>query len=97
MTTITAYCRHKNLPLSSVSTTYDFSRIHAKDCEDCDIPDKGFIEKITSNVHIEGDFDEGTAETTGPDRCEVPGPTKLWHTVSRLKTTLLLAEGGSHD
>ncbi len=56
--TLAWYCRHKELPLESVSTTYDFSRVHADDCKDCDIPDKGYIEKITSNVHIEGDFDE---------------------------------------
>jgi len=56
--TIAWYCRHKGLALTSVSTTYDFSRIHADDCEDCDVPEKGFIEQITSNVHIEGDFDE---------------------------------------
>lgn len=56
--TIAWYCRHKGLPLESVSTTYDFSRVHAKDCEDCDTPDKGLIEKITTNVHIVGDFDE---------------------------------------
>jgi putative redox protein len=56
--TISWYCQHKKIPLESVSTTYDFSRVHADDCRDCDIPDKGFIEKITSNVHIEGDFDE---------------------------------------
>jgi uncharacterized OsmC-like protein len=56
--TIAAYCKHKSLPLESVTATYDFSRIHADDCADCDIPDKGFIEQITSNVHIEGDFDE---------------------------------------
>ena len=55
--TISAYCLHKGLPLESVSTTYDFSRIHADDCRDCDTPDKGFNEQITSNVHIEGDFD----------------------------------------
>ncbi len=55
--TISAYCLHKGLPLESVSTTYDFSRVHADDCRDCDTPDKGFIEQITSNVHIEGDFD----------------------------------------
>ncbi len=55
--TISAYCLHKGLALESVSTTYDFSRIHADDCRDCDAPDKGFIEQITSNVHIEGDFD----------------------------------------
>ncbi len=56
--TISWYCQHKKIPLESVSTTYDFSRVHADDCKDCDIPDKGFIEKITSNVHFEGDFDE---------------------------------------
>ncbi len=55
--TISAYCLHKGLVLDSVSTTYDFSRIHADDCRDCDLTDKGFIEQITSNVHIEGDFD----------------------------------------
>ena len=56
--TISWYCRHKGLALESVNTTYDFSRVHADDCKDCDIPDKGFIEKISSNVHIQGDFDE---------------------------------------
>ena len=56
--TLAWYCRHKGLPLESVSTTYNFSRVHADDCKDCDIPDKGYIEKITSNVHLEGDFNE---------------------------------------
>ncbi len=56
--TLAWYCRHKGLALESVSTTDDFSRIHADDCEDCDIPEKGFIEQVTSNVHIEGNFDE---------------------------------------
>ncbi len=56
--TISWYCRHKKLSLESVSATYDFERIHIDDCKDCDIPDKGYIERITSNVHIEGDFDE---------------------------------------
>ena len=56
--TISLYCQFKKLPLESVSTTYEFDRNHAKDCEDCDIPDKGFIERITSKVHIEGNFDD---------------------------------------
>ncbi len=54
--TLAWYCKHKGLPLKSVSATYDFSRVHADDCEDCDEPKKGLIEQITSNVHIEGDF-----------------------------------------
>ena len=57
-TTISGYCRHKGLALKSISTSYDFSRIHADDCLDCDETDKGLIDHITSNVHIEGDFDE---------------------------------------
>ena len=56
--TISGYCQFKKLPLESVSASYDFSRVHAKDCKDCDMPDRGFIEKVTSNVHIEGDFDD---------------------------------------
>ena len=56
--TISLYCQHKGLALESVSTSYEFSRVHADDCIDCDEPKKGFIEQITSNVHIEGEFDE---------------------------------------
>ena len=56
--TIAGYCQFKKLPLESISTTYDFSRIHADDCKDCDMPDRGFIERVTSSVHIEGDFDD---------------------------------------
>lgn len=57
--TIAMYCRHKGLKLRSVRATYDFDRVHARDCEDCDIPDKGFIEKVVSNVRLSGDFDDG--------------------------------------
>jgi putative redox protein len=30
--TLAWYCKHKGLPLKSVSATYDFSRVHADDC-----------------------------------------------------------------
>jgi len=56
--TIAWYCQHKGLSLESVSTTYDLSRVHADDCEDCGKPNKGLIEKITTNVRVVGDFDE---------------------------------------
>ncbi len=71
--TISWYCQHKKLPLESVSTSYDFSRVHIDDCKDCDIPDKGLIEKITSNVHIEGDFDEAQRRRLAQiaERCPV--------------------------
>lgn len=56
--TIAAYCRFKKLPLKSINATYEFSRVHADDCKECEIPDRGFIEKVQSNVHIQGDFDD---------------------------------------
>ena len=71
--TIAWYCQFKKLPLESVSTSYDFSRVHADDCKDCDIPDKGFIEKITANVHIEGNFDDAQRKRLAQiaERCPV--------------------------
>ena len=56
--TISGYCQFKKLPLESISASYEFSRVHADDCKDCDMPDRGFLEKVTGNVHIEGDFDD---------------------------------------
>ena len=71
--TIAWYCQFKKLPLESVSTTYDFDRVHVDDCKDCDIPDRGFIERITSNVHIEGNFDEAQRKRLAQiaERCPV--------------------------
>ncbi len=60
--TISGYSQFKKLPLESISASYDFSRVHAEDCKDCDMPDRGFIEKVTSTVHIEGDFDGAQRE-----------------------------------
>jgi putative redox protein len=71
--TIAWYCRNKGLSLSSVSASYDFSRVHAADCEDCDIPEKGFIDRITSDVHISGDFDDAQKKRLAQiaERCPV--------------------------
>lgn len=71
--TISWYCQHKGIQLDSVSTSYDFSRVHIDDCKDCDIPDRGFIENITSNVHIEGEFDDAQRKRLAQiaERCPV--------------------------
>jgi putative redox protein len=80
--TISWYCRHKGISLESVSTVYEFSRVHADDCEDCDAPDKGFIEKITNNVHIEGDFDAGQRKRLAQIAQRCPVHKTLAHGVS---------------
>ena len=71
--TLSWYCQYKKLPLHSVVASYDFARIHADDCKDCDIPDKGFIEKIVSNIRIEGDFDDAQQKRLAQiaERCPV--------------------------
>ncbi len=71
--TLSWYCQYKKLPLHSVVTTYDFARVHAEDCKDCDLPDKGLIEKISSNIHIEGDFNDAQRKRLAQiaERCPV--------------------------
>ena len=56
--TLAIYCKHKGIKLDSVSAHYEFGRIHAKDCEDCDESEKGFIDRIESQIRIQGDLDE---------------------------------------
>lgn len=60
--TISYYCRHKDLPLASVSARFEFDRVHADDCEDCDDADSDFLHRITSEIFIEGDFDDDVKE-----------------------------------
>ena len=71
--TLAMYCRHKGLELQSISASYVFSNVHADDCEDCDEDDKGFIEQVTSEVHIEGDYDDAQRKrlTQIVSRCPV--------------------------
>ena len=71
--TLAFYCRHKGIALESVRASYDLERIHAKDCEDCDDPKTGFIDRITSQVHIVGDFDDAQRKRLAQvaERCPV--------------------------
>ena len=56
--TLAMYCQHKGLTLRSITANYEFSNIHADDCADCDDDARGFIEHISSDVRIDGDFDD---------------------------------------
>ncbi len=60
--TIALYCRHKGLPLESVSARYELERVHADDCDDCDEDATGFLERVKAEIFIEGDFDDATKE-----------------------------------
>jgi uncharacterized OsmC-like protein len=71
--TLSMYCKHKGLVLKSISASFHFANVHADDCADCDDEATGFIEQITSNVHIEGDFDDAQRKrlTQIVSRCPV--------------------------
>ncbi len=56
--TLAMYARHKGIDLRSVTTAYEYARVHADDCDDWEDAKTGFIDQITTNVKIEGDFDE---------------------------------------
>ena len=83
--TISAYCLHKGLTLESVSTTYDFSRIHADDCRDCDIP-----ERVSSNkspaMFISRAISTQHSENASPRSPNVARSTRPWRVASSLRT-----------
>ncbi len=56
--TLSLYCRHKGIPLQSVSASSDFKRVHADDCSSCEEVGGGHIEQVTSFIRIAGHFDE---------------------------------------
>ncbi len=56
--TLFLYCRHKGIKLESVTATYRYDRVHADDCKDCGDESKGFIDRISSEVRLAGEFDD---------------------------------------
>lgn len=60
--TVSMYAQRKGWPLRRVAATYAHDRVHAKDCADCDDDRSGYIDHITSDIVIEGDFDDAARE-----------------------------------
>lgn len=56
--TLALYCRHKKIALKAVNASFEYDRIHADDCEDCDDDTTGFIDRVTTRVRIAGSFDD---------------------------------------
>lgn len=60
--TIRMYCDRKGWRLDSVSARFTYDRIHADDCEGCDDADSGYLDRVQTEIFIEGDFDEEASE-----------------------------------
>jgi putative redox protein len=56
--TLSYYTAHKGIPIAWVKAEYDFDRVHALDCEQCEEADEGMIERVTAHVTIGGNFSE---------------------------------------
>ena len=56
--TLSMYCQHKGWDLHSVSARYEHDKVHADDCKDCDDDATGYIDRIRSEIFIEGTFDD---------------------------------------
>lgn len=51
--TIGLYARRKNIPLEEITVSLRHSRIHARDCEECDTK-AGMIDRIDLNIELKG-------------------------------------------
>jgi putative redox protein len=58
--TLTMYAKRKNIKIRSLSVSYTFDRVHINDCEKCDDSKSGLIDRVTSEIFIDGDFDDQT-------------------------------------
>ena len=56
--TLSMYCQRKGWKLHSVSAHYEHDRVHARDCEDCEADASGYIDRVRSQIFIEGEFDD---------------------------------------
>ena len=56
--TLSLYCRHKGIALNGVSVAYEYERVHADDCDECEEEMTGFIDRIRGKVEIDADANE---------------------------------------
>lgn len=54
--TLSMYAARKDIALDSVSTRYEYERIHADDCEHCDDDASGWLDHVTSEIFLDGRF-----------------------------------------
>ena len=71
--TVSMYCRRKGWSLHSVSARYTHDRVHANDCDDCESEASGYIDRVQSQIFIEGDFRRRPAFPPGRHRPALPG------------------------
>ncbi|MEO5928512.1 MAG: OsmC family protein [Candidatus Kapaibacterium sp.] len=56
--TLRYYANLKGIPLAWIRTEYEFDRVHATDCAECEDEHAGMIERIQAHVTLGGTFTE---------------------------------------
>lgn len=71
--TLSMFCRRKGWDLHSVSIRYELDKVHADDCASCEDELTGYIDRIHSEIFIEGTFDDDQRERLSvvAQRCPV--------------------------
>jgi len=70
--TVRMYARRKSWPLERVSVSLRHSRIHARDCADCETG-TGQVDRIERVLRLEGDLDDSQRQRLREiaDKCPV--------------------------
>lgn len=58
--TLSMYANRKEIPIESLSVSYTHEKVHADDCEQCEDEHSGMVDRISSQIFIDGEFDEAT-------------------------------------
>jgi putative redox protein len=58
--TLSLYAKYKGIDIESVEIEYEFNRVHAEDCKECESDEKGLLDVIRSKATIWGKFDEAS-------------------------------------
>lgn len=61
--TVSMYCQRKGWTLRGITARYAHDRIHADDCAECENDRAGYIDRIHSEITIDGDLDEDQRRT----------------------------------
>ena len=71
--TLRLYANHKGIQLESLGVKLEFDRVHADDCLECDNPEGGLIDRIRTEVTIQGSFDDAQKKRLAQvaERCPV--------------------------
>ena len=72
--TVGFYARRKQIPLEDITVSLSHSRIHAKDCEECETKE-GMLDRIETQIELSWSVDAGTTSQADGDRGEMSGPS----------------------